>query len=365
MSRSGFLQYEKFNQLFSQLQSAGYGCVGPSVIDGAVQFGKISSVAQLPQGIELTVKPGSVRVAKGDHQRYFAWPNGAQGIKPWLYRSRELLWRAEQTEQGFVFNRPEVNAEPIAFIGARACDLAALQLQDLHFMYGDYPDPFYSAHRNALFIVGVNCSHTGNTCFCASTGDGPEIQSGFDLLLDELDDGFIVRFGSEKGLKIFEQLELTPVSAEGHVDAKAQIAEVIAAQERALLHENMHANIFSNLDDREWDSVAEKCLACGNCTMVCPTCFCHREVEVQALDGKSSQHIREWDSCFNQDHSYIHGITIRDETRLRYRQWMSHKLGSWRDQYDRTGCTGCGRCISWCPAAIDFVAEANLIAGDS
>lgn len=364
MSRSGFLQYENFSHLFDLLQSAGFGIIGPTVTDGAVQFGKISSVAQLPQGIELTVSAGSVRVEKKGHQRFFAWPNGAQGIKPWLYRSREFLWRAEQTETGFVFNQPEINAEPIAFIGARACDLAALKLQDQHFMYGDYPDPFYCAYRQALFIVGVNCSHSGSTCFCASTGDGPQIKSGYDLILDELDNGFIVHFGSEKGLRIFEQLQLSPVSSEDKSLAQSQVAAAIAAQERELLHENMHANIFANLDAKEWNRVAEKCLACGNCTAVCPTCFCHREVEIQALNGESSMHIREWDSCFNQDHSYIHGLTIRDETRLRYRQWMSHKLGSWREQYGRTGCTGCGRCIAWCPVAIDFVAEANLIAGD-
>lgn len=364
MSRSGYLSRDNLHELLTLLQAVGYNCVGPSVTEGAIQYDKIQTVDALPQGYELDISPGHVRAIKKNHERYFAWPNGPSGIKPWLYKSRELLWKAQANENGFVFSEPTIEADPIAYIGARACDLAALQLQDLHFMYSDFPDPYYSANRNALFIVGVNCSHAASTCFCASTDDGPEIFSGYDLLLDEFDEGYQVRFGSEKGLKIFEQLSLTPVSLDNKAQAKSQLANVVASQERDMLHENMHANIFSNLDDKEWEKIAEKCLACGNCTSVCPSCFCHREVEVPALDGRSSTHFREWDSCFNQDHSYIHGLTVRDETRLRYRQWMSHKLGSWREQYGRSGCSGCGRCIAWCPVGIDFVAEANLISGD-
>jgi len=364
MSRSGYLDRDNFHELLQVLQSEGFNCVGPTLKDGAIQFGPIQSVEAMPQGYELDISPGHVRTIKKKHDRYFAWPNGPQGIKPWLYKSRDLLWTAKQTETGFTFSEPKIDAEAVAYIGARACDLVALQLQDLHFMYSDYVDPYYSANRKALFIVAVNCSHSGSTCFCASTDDGPEIFTGYDLLLDEFEEGYLIHFGSEKGLSIFEKLTLTDVTSDQEARAKSQLAQVVASQERELLHENMHANIFANLDAEEWGTVAEKCLACGNCTAVCPSCFCHREVEFAALDGKSSTHTREWDSCFNQDHSYIHGLTVRDETRLRYRQWMSHKLGSWREQYDRSGCSGCGRCIAWCPAGIDFVAEANLIAGD-
>ena len=364
MSRSGFLNRENFHELLRVLQSEGYACVGPSVKDGAIQYERIQTVDALPQGIGLEISPGHLRALPKNHQRYFAWPNGPQGIKPWLYKSRELLWRAEKNESGFVFNEPDIVGEPIAYIGARACDLVALSLQDKHFMTSDYPDPYYCANRKALFIVAVNCSHAGSTCFCASTGDGPEVHEGYDLLLDEFDDGFQIHFGSEKGLKVFDQLTKSPVSSDQESMARAQLASVVMSQERELIHENMHANIFSQLDAREWDRVGELCLACGNCTAVCPSCFCHREVEIAELDGKSSAHVREWDSCFNQDHSYIHGLTVRDETRLRYRQWMSHKLGSWKEQYGRSGCSGCGRCIAWCPAGIDFVLEANRIAGE-
>ncbi|MEJ2043371.1 MAG: 4Fe-4S dicluster domain-containing protein [Reinekea sp.] len=364
MSRSGYLTREKFPALLNTLQMDGYSCVGPNVRDGAISFDKIQSVDALPQGVEVDMKPGEVRLRQEDHRRYFAWPNGPQSVKPWLYRSRELLWSARQTDEGFVFSEPQIEAEPIAYIGARACDLAAIKLQDQHFIQCEYPDPYYSAHRKALFIVAINCSHAASTCFCASTGDGPEISGGYDLLLDELDDGYQVHFGTEKGLSIFEQLPLQSVTEAQEKQAQAQLEAVASGQERKLLQEDMYSNIFANLDNDEWDKIAETCLACGNCTSVCPTCFCHREVESAALDGQSSAHYREWDSCFNQDHSYIHGFTVRKSIQLRYRQWMSHKLGTWRKQYGRSGCTGCGRCIAWCPVGIDFVAESDQIAGN-
>ena len=119
--------------------------------------------------------------------------------------------------------------------------------------------------------------------------------------------------------------------------------------------------LYANAESPIWDAVAERCLSCTNCTAVCPTCFCTSVEDVTDLSGDVAGRERVWDSCFNADFSYIHGGTVRGSTRSRYRQWMTHKLGSWIDQFGMSGCVGCGRCITWCPAAIDITEEAAAL----
>lgn len=167
--------------------------------------------------------------------------------------------------------------------------------------------------------------------------------------------------GSARGNEILAQLELQPVSLQQRNAAADATAQAVDMQSRQLPGRNLRDQLFANLDHPNWEEVATRCLSCGNCTSVCPTCFCYRELEQPALDRESSRHYREWDSCFTQGHSYIHGFVVRPDTRLRYRQWLTHKLGGWHDQYGRSGCVGCGRCIAWCPVGIDITKEVSAI----
>lgn len=119
--------------------------------------------------------------------------------------------------------------------------------------------------------------------------------------------------------------------------------------------------LYSSADSPVWDDIAQRCLACGNCTAVCPTCFCTTVSDATDLSGDRTDRTREWDSCFNADFSHLHGGNVRESTRSRYRQWMTHKLGSWIDQFGMSGCVGCGRCVTWCPAAIDITEEVTAL----
>ena len=119
--------------------------------------------------------------------------------------------------------------------------------------------------------------------------------------------------------------------------------------------------LYRNYEHPRWDEVAERCLTCGNCTMVCPTCFCTTVEDVTDLAGEHVERHQRWDSCFTVDYSYIHGGAVRASTRSRYRQWMTHKLATWFDQFGSSGCVGCGRCITWCPVGIDITEEARAI----
>ena len=366
MSELGFLERADLGRLLGALAEAGYDCIGPQVRDGAIVYDRLADVAQLPRGVHDRQQPGSYRLTSGDGPRQFAWANGPQALKPLTFVPAEILWRARRDAGGALrFDTEAVAPRPQAVLGVRACDLAALALHDQHFLGGPFPDPGYGTRRNGLLIVAVHCSHPAATCFCASTGDGPRATAGFDLALHELDDGFVVEAGSAHGEALCAALPLAPVSAAQRVASDAQLGAAAARQSRRLPSRNLRGALFANLGHPRWEDVAARCLACGNCTAVCPTCFCHAESDESQADGAASMHRRAWDSCFTRDHSYIHGLTIRPDRRTRFRQWLTHKLGSWHDQYGRSGCVGCGRCISWCPVGIDITEEAAAVcAGD-
>lgn len=363
-----YLPRSQFDGLLQALQQQGYDCVGPRVRDGAILYECISSATDLPVGIRQQQSPGEYRLTQTTGHEYFAWANGPQAIKPMVFASEEKLWKCRRDDEGQLhFETTVTEPRRTAVIGARACDIAALYIHDRHFLQQDYRDPSYLVRRQDLFLMAVNCTHPAATCFCASTGDGPAASYGFDVALTELDeDGFLLESHSEAGHQLVAGLELNAATEKQLQTAESLLESAASQQQRALpAAGELPEKLLERLEHPRWESIAERCLSCGNCTAVCPTCFCHSEVDEAQLDGSYSVHARRWDSCFTQGHSYIHGITIRADTRARYRQWMTHKLATWHEQYGRSGCVGCGRCISWCPVGIDIVGEVNLICGEA
>jgi ferredoxin len=363
MSFRGFLSRDRFDTLFDALHKIGAQCIGPSVKDGTISYINLSSSGQFPQNVNDQQSPGNYRLTDTNDSRWFAWANGAQALKPLVFAPQEILWHSGRDAAGglaFVTHTPE---PPLtAVFGVRACDLAALALQDQHFLHPPGQDAAYASRRRQLILIAVNCTHPAATCFCHSTGDGPEVSKGYDLLLDELDDGFAVRSATTMGEQIVQQLPLEtlqPSQLNAITDANQQAAE---QQTRHLPDSNIEQVLNSLPDSARWHDIAERCLSCGNCTAVCPSCFCHSQHDEPAADGANATHIRQWDSCFTRGHSYIHGLVIRSETRFRYRQWLTHKFASWIQQYGRSGCVGCGRCITWCPVGIDVTEELNGLA---
>ena len=356
-----FLARAHLPDLFTALADAGYRCVGPTVRDGAIVYDRITGVADLPRGVHDAQAPGRYRLREGDTPRHFAWANGAQCLKPLSFAPEETLWRATRADDGrLCFEADTPAPPPTAVLGVRACDLAALELQTRHFA----DDPHFQARRRALLLIAVHCSHPAATCFCASTGDGPAAADGFDLALHELDEGYLVTTGSAAGRALADALPLSPATTAQQAAARAEVEAAAAAQTRRLPGRDLRDALFARLDHPRWQDAAARCLSCGNCTAVCPSCFCHAQRDEPDLDGRASRHRRLWDSCFTAGHSYLHGIVLRDDTARRYRQWLTHKLAGWHDQYGRSGCTGCGRCVTWCPAGIDLTAEvAALLAG--
>ena len=358
----GFLPVDRLQTLVVCLMQEGYQCLGPALENGAIVMRELDAPDGLPRGLQAEQAPGRYRLTTDPSNRYFAWANGPQAIKPQTFAPKESLWRVERNAEGMLqFDAVVPEAPKQAIIGVRACDLAALALQDAHFLRGGRVDAHYARRRERLFLVAVQCAVPAATCFCVSTGDGPTPTSGYDLALAELKDGFVVLAGSDRGRAVLAALNLGSATSQQIEAARQQGVAAAAAQTRRLPGRNLRGALMSRQEHPRWDAVAARCLACGNCTSVCPTCFCHAEVDAPALDGQVSQHERIWDSCFGEAHGHLHGFNVRPDIRSRYRQWLTHKLATWHDQFGRSGCVGCGRCIAWCPAGIDLTEEAAAL----
>ena len=353
----GVLPRANLQRLLDALGVRGYRLVGPTVRDGSVMWETIQSVSALPIGWRDQQEPGRYRLEQTGTQEAFGVVHGPQSLKPFAFAPREPLVQIERSTNGFTTRPAPPRSEKVAIIGARACDLAGLAIQDRIFLNDAYQDPYYADRRDGLLVIAVNCTRALATCFCASMETGPRAKHGFDLALAEVDDQLLVEAGTEAGRDILSDLCLSPASDSLIGEAATRIESCARSQARRLEQSRLPQALYDAHEHPRWDDVAGRCLACTNCTMVCPTCFCHTVEETPDLLHQRTVRVRLWDSCFSQDHGYIHGKNLRPTIKDRYRMWLTHKLASWIDQYGTSGCVGCGRCITWCPVGIDLTEE--------
>lgn len=357
-----FLPQEGFGPLFALLQAEGYTVVGPRLDQQAIVLGELRSIDDLPRGWTEEQAPGRYRLREGTPGRYFGFTAGPQSWKQFLFPPCETLLVSKQDTNGrWAMQEPAPTVTKYALLGVRACDLAAIRIQDRVFLEGSYVDPYYQARRTRALVIAVNCTGASATCFCTSMGTGPQCQAGFDLALTELEPGFLIAAGSPMGQTLLDQLP-TRAASTAEVDRGGTLQQRAVDQiSRRFDTADVHDLLLGNLEHPQWQDVAARCLSCANCTLVCPTCFCNSVQEVSELTGDHVERRRKWDSCFNLDFSYMNGGIVRDQIRSRYRQWLTHKLATWIDQFGVSGCVGCGRCITWCPVGIDLIAEVEAI----
>ena len=364
------LERDRFDHLIEALSSRGYEVIGPTVRDGAIAFEPVSSAAELPVGLADEQEGGTYRLRRRGDQALFGFSHGPQSWKRILHPPVIRLWRARRDGNGGVgFVEDEEEPRRRAFLGVRSCDIHAIAMLDDALLNIEHPDPRYRARREGVFIVAINCSVAGGTCFCVSMKTGPKASFGFDLALTELIEGdrhvFVVETGSERGEELIADLPTAEAPGRDRGAADEVVARTAASMGRRMPVDDpadLRDLLLRNLEHPRWDEVADRCLTCGNCTSVCPTCFCTDVDDVTDLTGEGAEHWRRWDSCFNLDFTHVHGGSVRSSPKSRYRQWMTHKLATWFDQFGTSGCVGCGRCVTWCPVAIDITEEAAAIA---
>ena len=364
------LSQKAVGELINVLSEQGHHVIGPKHEDGTLLLNTITSLEDLPTGLVDEQASAHYRLNSIDDgdvgaKSLFQTTVGPQSWRRYLFPPKQTLWKAKKNGSGWEIDKTPEEVPKYAFFGVRSCDLTAIGIQARVYDNGDYTDTGFIARLKNAFVVAVNCTRAADTCFCASMNAGPAAREGFDIALTELADSdqlvYLAEAGSEAGLAVLNDIGAKQAAPELADKAKAAVEAAAQSMTRSMPADAAKA-LRENPEHEQWADIASRCLGCANCTMVCPTCFCSTMEDVTSLDGQEAMRLRHWDSCFSLDYSYIHGGPVRREVRSRCRQWITHKLSSWHDQFGTTGCTGCGRCVTWCPVGIDITEEIAVIA---
>ncbi len=366
--KSVVIPAEHLNSLFEALQSKGFLIIGPTVRSGAIILDQLHAASDLPTGWTDSQEPGCYSLTRLATGAFFAHGPTANNWKQWLYPPLVQLFQAARRGLDLSFSSDRDPSPLLALLGVRACDLHAIYRLD-QVLTQHCDDPLYLERRRQALIIGISCRQPGANCFCASMGTGPELPTGYDLALTEVLDGkqhyFVARIGSNRGMELLEAgVEYRKISQKQRQAAALAQQEMVRRMVSRFSPQAVRNHFLHQLEDPRWAESASHCLSCGNCTLVCPTCFCTTVEDRLDLAGTRAERWRRWDSCLNRDFSYIHGLVVRNSPMSRYRQRLMHKFATWMDQFGTFGCVGCGRCITWCPSGMDLRKELRSLPQD-
>jgi sulfhydrogenase subunit beta (sulfur reductase) len=358
------LAQDDLQSLFDALTSRGWTVAGPTLRDRAVVLAELDSAADLPYGCGVVTAPGSYRLRRRSDRAAFAHSAGPQSWKTFLHPERTRLWQADRGADGHLTVTEDQEQPRYALLGVRPCDLRAIAIQDRVLTGGAHRDPVYGARRDRAFVIAVECTEPGALCFCTSMGTGPGLGSdpGCDLAMNEVADRdgvrYLIRAHSPAGAEVLAELPTMPPEPGLEAGARRAVQVATGRMGRTMDTDGLRELMAGSLRAERWEEIATRCLTCGNCTLVCPTCFCTTTEDTTDLTGDHAERWQRWDSCFDLDFTHLHGSgPVRAGSSSRYRQWLTHKLGTWQDQFGSSGCVGCGRCIAWCPVGIDLTEE--------
>ena len=289
------LESEHIQTLLDVLRKRGYQIIGPTLGEGAIVYNDLNSTANLPIGWTDEQDGGTYRLKKRKDKAFFGYNVGPHSWKKYLLPSELRLWKIKRNSSSFQIVTENEAIRKFAFIGVRSCDIHAISIQDKVFMNGQYIDQHYKSRRKDTFIVAVNCGKAGGTCFCVSMNTGPRATFGFDLAMTEILEGenhcFLVETGTELGAEILREIPHKEAREKEKSVADDVMKKTAEQMGRSVDTSNIKELFYRNYEHPRGNNVAERCLTCANCTMVCPTCFCTTVEEVTDLTG---EHAERW-----------------------------------------------------------------------
>lgn len=366
------LPKDDFGSLVEVLKEDGYAVAAPVESNGVLALRPVEGVEEIARGFRDVQEPGRYRIGDSGDETWFNNVVGAESAKRFFFPAESDLFTARLEGDDFVLDKMAAEPPKWALIGVRPCDLAAIRKQDRVFGIDEDSDkPFrcesetyYSHARANSFLVAVNCTTPGGNCFCDSWETGPEAREGFDLVLTEVGAVFLLEAGSDRGEAILARLPVRDADASERELADLKLTRAREHMGKRLETEGLPELMTRNVEHRIWDWFSKKCLGCGNCTLVCPTCFCSTVTDSTDLATGGATRTRRWESCFTYEFSYVTAGPGRSSSSARYRHWLTHKLSGWWEQFGSSGCVGCGRCMTWCPVGIDWIKEITQLQGE-
>jgi ferredoxin len=283
-----------------------------------------------------------------------------KSAKEVFFPQSEVMFRYETVEHREpILSEQRIERERV-LLGARPCDIEAISILEKVFAGEDYTDVYFLEKRRKTTIVTLSCNHPLTTCFCSSTGGGPFRRDGSDLFLTDLGESYLVELLTEKGMA-FSKNRFFREAGSKDFDLLKELEEKASKKAEASIPvEGIEKRLDLMVESPFWDRIHEKCIGCGVCTFLCPTCHCF-DITDEAVNLKG-QRVRNWDSCLFPIYSLeTSGHNPRPTGRERTRQRLMHKFNYYPKNFDRVACVGCGRCILYCPVHFD-IREALLYA---
>ena len=305
------------------------------------------------------------KVLEKGEEPLFTYQNSKNAPKNFFFPRSEVMLRYTRTPKGVEFTAEELFARDGVLMGARPCDARSFVLLDMLFDQEKYKDPYYIEKRNRTTVVSLACAKPPyRECFCTSVGGHPVDDKGADVLITDIGDVFLVEFITPKGEKLLKYFGDQKADAASEEKKAAVAAAAEAALTWKIAAHEVKEKLDRNFNSPFWDGIHKKCLACGTCTFLCPTCHCFDiSDEMKYDDGRR---LRNWDSCmfplFTKETS---GHNPRPTQKERWRQRVMHKFSYYPENFGAIACVGCGRCVQSCPVNIDIrkiVAEAMELA---